>query len=451
MTLKILFIALEFAPVQVTGAIRSVKFAKYLPEMGIEPVVVTIDPVDSSKIYGVQINPRLIEDLGYEPPTHFLKDDFPVRSTENRLQKFIRIQLRTDDSFYTRLKRSFHGQLDQIISEHNLSAVYVSLPPFGAGRLALDAVKRTGLPLIVDMRDAWSQWSTSPFPTYAHYRIALRQEAELLSTASAIVTVTEELSHMFQRSHPTVPANRFHVIPNGIDSELPNDLNCTWGDDSDRFKVAYVGRYYYDPVSEADRNKGWYRRRPTRWLNHLPVNQQWIYRTPIYFFKAIQYLRQESPDIASRFEFHQIGDTPQWLTEMAASFELQDQFVSHGVVAREQVAETLAKMDACLVTSIKVPGGDDYCLASKTFDYIQANKLLLSFVARGSQKQFCEAVGGSEIFDPDEISMNAERLRNLLKRTRSSRFETGVLRTYQRRETTTRLACLINNLLKNNA
>lgn len=441
---EVLFIALEFAPLQQTGVFRSTRFVKHLQKHGIKPVVLTINPEDATKIFNAPINQAILDDLGSAPPTYYLNDSKPIPDSETRLQRFLRLHLRCNDGFFRRLRESLEEQMETILKIHDITAIYVSLPPFGAGQLALEVARRTGLPLVVDMRDAWSEWAHRPFPSYRYYRAAVRGERELFTLASSIVTVTEELSRMFQRTHPSISSDKFCVIPNGMDTKPMQDTTCTWGDNADLFKVAYVGSYYYHPGTEIHRNKSWFRRMPHRWLNYLPVHQDWLYRSPYFFFSALDKLRQQDPASAKRFQFHQIGSTPSWLSEMAVEFGLSDQIVSHGIVPQEQVPQILQQMDACLITSIKVPAGEDFCLASKTFDYIQARKLLLGFVCNGSQKSFLKTAGGAYILDPDQTERNAKSLQRLLPRERSFQFHAAALEKYDHNETAGSLAKLLS-------
>ena len=52
----IVMIALEFAPVQTPGAFRSIELAKYLPQFGYQPHVITIDPDDGARLLGARSN-----------------------------------------------------------------------------------------------------------------------------------------------------------------------------------------------------------------------------------------------------------------------------------------------------------------------------------------------------------------------------------------------------------
>ena len=76
--------------------------------------------------------------------------------------------------------------------------------------------------------------------------------------------------------------------------------------------------------------------------------------------------------LGDRIEFHYVGHLPDWLPEMADAFGLGQLCTRHGL--KPEASETQGILEGgdafAFSTSIKVLDGEDYCLASKTFDYI---------------------------------------------------------------------------------
>ena len=62
---------------------------------------------------------------------------------------------------------------------------------------------------------------------------------------------------------------------------------------------------------------------------------------------------------------------------------------------KHELRLALDQMDLQLATSMKRPIGGDYCLASKSFDYLLARKPIVAVVTEGSQKDFLEASGAA--------------------------------------------------------
>ena len=61
--MNVLFVAFEFPPAATAGVYRSLKFAKYLPEFGVTPIVVTIDEASTRNILQWPLDASLLEDL----------------------------------------------------------------------------------------------------------------------------------------------------------------------------------------------------------------------------------------------------------------------------------------------------------------------------------------------------------------------------------------------------
>jgi glycosyltransferase involved in cell wall biosynthesis len=417
----VLFIALEFAPIQQTGAFRAIKFVKYLRELGVEPVVVTIEPEEAARNFGSPVNPRLLEDLPQGTQILHLNERAQIRRN-GRVAEALRLLTSTSDGYYRRYRDAMQAAANKARLLGTFDAVYASLPPFGAGWLALDAARILEAPLVIDMRDAWSQFGNGPFPSYLHYLACLREERQVLKSASRILTVTRELGDLFCATHPDLDRGKVRIIPNGFDGAVLGQIQMPSDHDLSKptFDIAYVGSYYYDP--RYGTWLAWYRRPVHRWLQYKCRNDSWLHRSPEFFFRAWAELCRTRPEIGARVRFHHIGKPPGWLVPMIESHGLREQCVVHGVIPNEQLPLLLQSMDAFLSTSTKPEHGPDYCLASKTFDYIASGKPIVGFVVEGAQKEFLERSGAGITADPDDPVQGAAMLADLV----SSRFQPKV-------------------------
>lgn len=397
--LRLLMIALEFAPAQSTGIFRSLRFVSRFHKHNIEPVVVTIDPADACSLFGVPNNPELLKGIPEGTEIHHLAFAGKAKSS-NKLVEFVRHWTRVADGFHAGLCESFKRLLDSG-ALGQIDAIYVSLPPFGAGELALDAKQKLNKPLIVDMRDAWSQWGASSFTSYLHYRVVRALESKLLNAADSVVSVTSQLQRMLQSLVPPAKHARFFCVPNASD-ETSFPTTISWnGEGKSTIDVGYVGSFYFNEAAHRLQSLPWYKRPVHNWPNYYATTQDWLYRTPNFFFQAWNEIAKSWPDIAGRIRFHLIGNTPEWLPSMAENWGVKNQCVFHGRVLKQEVANVLASIDFLLATSVKVRDGEDYCLASKSFEYIASGKPTLGFVCHGSQKDFIQQSQTGFVVDPD--------------------------------------------------
>nr|WP_306267859.1 glycosyltransferase [Pararhizobium sp. IMCC3301] len=403
--IDVLMIALQFAPVQSTGAFRSIEFARRLSALGIRPTVITIHPDQAARIFGGKVNPDLSEglvgvDIRYIREDQLLTDESPLRQLWRMLTTL-------NDTFERRFAPDLARVLARLKTERSFAAVYASAPPFGATGLGATAARVLGAPYILDMRDAWAQWSPAPQITRLHYARKFRDEAQAFAAADAIVGVTRELTNLFAKTHAGLPTDKLHVIPNGIGGVEAFPDHAAWYDTGDTVDIGYVGSFYYTPPKPASLKA------PHRFLHYEPGTEDWSYRSPLYFFKAWQALEQRAPDFAQRMRFHHVGHTPDWLPNMAATYCLEDKCIFHGPLPRQEMPVFLKDMSGLLATSMKRFGGRDYCLASKSFEYLASGKPIIAFVCEGAQKSFFERVGGALVFDPEDAHGSAQKLQAL--------------------------------------
>ena len=95
---------------------------------------------------------------------------------------------------------------------------------------------------------------------------------------------------------------------------------------------------------------------------------------------------------------------------------------------------------------MKRPGGLDYCLASKSFEYLASGKPTLAFVCAGAQKRFFEEVGGAMIFDPDDPRKSAMQLQALAGKSRRFAIRKEALLAYDHDFTSAQMAALIHRV-----
>jgi hypothetical protein len=437
----ILFVALEFPPLNNTGTYRSLKFVKYLPEFGIKPIVITLDEQDSFDTFGVNSDQKLIDEIK-DIEIHRLS--IKKLKLNNKIFRFFRIFFSLHDKIANRTLTNFKKKIDEIFSSNQIQAVIITFPPFSCERFVTLIKKNYEVKVIVDFRDAWSAWGNHFFPSYFHYRIIRRMERNVFLRADTIVTVTNELKEKFISIHGQEMRKKIEVIPNGFDFEIKNKkiINKQIEDDS-IIRVGYIGSFYFDPKLESEVNKPWYKKRFYRIFQYSLNEEDWKYRSPFYFLKTLKCFIQNNPEMKSKIVLEHIGNSPDWLTKMIEHFNLQDNFISHGFKTQSEVMDIAKQFDYLLATSEKNLVGPHYCLPSKIFDYLKLNKPIIAFVTPGSQLEFLKKSGISIFFNPDCYEDNSRKLKELI--TSESVFEPNksYLINYHRKNLTKRLSELI--------
>ena len=440
MTMKILLLSLEFAPVQTTGAFRPIAAAKYLREFGVEPVVVTIDIDCAKKVWHANDNGTLLRQLHSDLVIYRLKPGHKVRQLGPRRSMLQRLT-RLDDGFYKMFRKSLVETIRNNSDFKEVTTVLVSVPPFGAAQLGVEAARILSVPLILDARDAWTQSDSGmPAPSYLHYLAQKRSEATAISRCNAFLTVTERLRQLYARDHSELPLERQFVIANGFDGPAFEASPVAAPPADETFDIAYVGNFYGASPQRTLRGRVI---RPHLWLSYSVPGDDWTYRGPQHFFCAWRKLVRSHPEMGRRIRFHLIGPIPANFIALASEYGLESYCKTWGVVPKQQVGEILSTMHAMLATSMKRPDGGDFCLASKTFDYVLAKKPVLAFVCEGSQRDFLERAGITVLCDPDDPVGSAETLRKTMTEGVSLRLNADYVNQFHRREAARRMADVI--------
>jgi hypothetical protein len=440
--INLLFIAMEFAPVNTTGAFRSLAFTKYLRNHGINPVVVTLPEEQGALAFDAKADPHLASEI---PPDLDLvrvpcEDGTPYYRT--RVRRFLTIYFSLEDNLGRRWRAQLDATLPDVIARYRPNAVYVSMPPFSAGRVAVDLAKRYSLPLLVDMRDGWSEERHGAFGSWLHYWLTVRRERRIFARAERVVTVTPQLAQRMSATHPQLPADKFQVITNGFDFELslPAVLTTASASNDRPFAIGFVGTFYYTPEARASHFTPWWRKRLHRKLQYSPVKEDWLYQSPFFFLQALRRLLDLRPDLRGRVQFRVLGSNPPWLDEMAQALGVREFCDFQGRGSLADVLQFQSEVDALLCTGVKVAGGEDYTLASKTFDYLRAGKPLLGFAPRGAQRDFLARSGVAALVDPDDADAGPFAIERLLSGGYEFRPNHEFLQRYHRRVATEQLA-----------
>ncbi|NQT13099.1 MAG: hypothetical protein HQ582_10150 [Planctomycetes bacterium] len=370
------------------------------------PIVVTLEP--SQRFFECPVDHSLLKSLPSSVPIHRLRAP-ATRRVEGKVASFCRVFFRVvGDSRYKDVRREAKLLIRELVHRHKPSVVFVTMPPFSASRLGLYAARVAKCPLVVDYRDAWSQWDSGVHPTWLHYLTLTHCDRRLLRSATAVVSVSPELTLLLKGLAGRNAKPCFVTLPNGLSSTWLQSSHsseaCALSDEPpDHWKIGYLGSFYYSENAHRIAALPWYRRPLGKQLHFSPRKEDWKYRSPYFFFRALRALMERDSSYRGRIEFHHIGDVPSWLPSMAEECGVRDVCVFHGYLEKGAAMEVASGFDALLATSMKRPEGGDYCIASKSFDYLKLGKPILGFVCEGAQQEFLLRCGCAEVCDPDNV------------------------------------------------
>lgn len=331
---KVLFIAYDFPPCRnIGGSLRSEKFVKYLPEFGWHPTIISLGPVYQSELYS-DVH-RVSSITPWHRPYELTSYGWAVP-----LLRAARSILQADP--------------------HHV--IYASFPPFGHANAIEKLKKETGLPLVLDFRDAWSldpymEGSRLKKLMYQHVFPSL--EARLLHAADRIILNTPSALKAYFCQYPEL-AGRFRLLSNGYDEEDFNILkNLNHCQLEKKLVLTYLGRFGIGD------------------------------RRPEILFDALKILSDQSYNIILRI----IGHNSENLFKAALARNVQNYIEIQPEVPHSAALAELYKSDVAVLyqensRALITP------VAGKTHEYLRSGKPILAIAPPGDNLRLLERMAG---------------------------------------------------------
>lgn len=260
---KILIITYYFPPSGGAGVQRCLKFVKYLPEFGWQPVVLTVKdadypaydesllsevpedvPVYRTKIFEpYQLYRRLTgKKVGEAMDIATLSRDIAgQRKWSERLAELIRSTLFIPDARIGWKPYAVHEGV-QIIRKEKIDLILSSAPPYTCHLIGRALKLKTGLPWICDFRDSWVGWLSAAKRRGLPHWIELRQENSVLRDADRILTVSPGVQEDLTARHEKLLDQRWSLLPNGYDRHDFEGIE-PYPDDN-KLTITYTGSLY---------------------------------------------------------------------------------------------------------------------------------------------------------------------------------------------------------------
>ncbi|HET7152328.1 MAG TPA: hypothetical protein VFJ29_01075, partial [Candidatus Kapabacteria bacterium] len=258
---KVLIVAYYFPPSGGPGVQRVLKFVKYFPAFGWEPVVLTVEngefPArDESLLKEIPSNVHVYRSKIFEPYSLYRKftgkaagaavdvNAIPQkgakRSAKEKIAEWIRSTFFIPDARIGWLPSAMSlGK--KIIKEEKIDAIYSSSPPYTCALIARALKRASGLPWVVGFRDPWTGFENTPERWFLPEKIDFSLEGSVLNEADAIDVAWLGIEQDFRAKHPKLPLKKINHLPNGFDGE---DYPAVTQTRNERFTLTYTGSLY---------------------------------------------------------------------------------------------------------------------------------------------------------------------------------------------------------------
>ena len=416
---RVLMVCYYFPPLGMGGTQRPAKFAKYLPEFGWEPVVLTVKPI----AYWAR-DPDMLRELahvdiyrtGSLDPQRMLalagsgKEVKPVVTRSGGLLQALNRQVLPwivlpDTKM---LWAPFAVHTAKSIYKHTgFDAVYSTSPPHSAHLIARRIRKTLAIPWVADFRDSWAGSVVVHEPTALHRRVHRKMQAGVVRDADAVVAVSEGIRDVLGRT------KRAFVIHNGFD---PADFPAPSLNRSKKFVFCHCGS-----ITE--------------------------FSFPDVLLAAVQAWLRAEPGFRRKLEFRFIGqDMSGKLQDLIRSHGLQDMCSVSGYRTHRRALQTMVDADALIL--IARGRADLAFIPGKTFEYLGSRKPIVVI----SDVPDTLALTGKHdlVFSaaPDSTAGIIRCLKTVVDAGPGQLRDPESVSRFERRAETARLADILNQMVK---
>ena len=354
---KVLIITYYWPPAGGPGVQRWLKFVKFLPEFGIEPIVyIPENPnypiVDDSLISEVSKNTTILKQPINEPyklARLFSKEASKTISKgiikEQKKQSFIeKLMLYIRGNFFipdarkSWIKPSAIFLSDYILKE-NIKTIITTGPPHSLHLIGLKLKKQLGVKWLADFRDPWTtiSYHKQLKLTDASKRKHEALEKQILNTADQIIVTSFTTKIEFQQ----ITNKPIEVITNGYDNEPHVDFEMDY-----KFTLSHIGSL----LSK---------------------------RNPEILWQALRDLTKENSGFSKDLQINFIGSVSENVINSISSYGLSNYINNIGYLPHKEAVKFQKKSQVLLL--IEINSEDTKCIIpGKLFEYMISNRPIIA-------------------------------------------------------------------------
>lgn len=433
-------VAYFFPPSGAVGVYRTLKFAKYLPEFGWSPVVLTtangkFPTYDASLLRlvpeGVPVyRVRGMESFneGFDRP----QAGTPRKTLWSRLHTRLYLLWFAVAVPDTRVGWAIgaYRRARKLIRDEGIKHVYISGYPFSSFLVGAWLKRREDVRVVIDYRDPWTQSVTfqrSGVTRWIHRRV----EAWIVRRCDGIISNTRHNdTQMFQEFGEGRLRENFVAIHNGFDAEdfasVPRERNAA-------FTITYAGAFYHSvgagyTGSVADAMKTY---------------------SPLYFFEALEAFFARRPEAKARTRVRFMGVLGQGYDPEIAARGLRDVIERVGYIAYDEHLRVLRNADVLLLVLSRGEKSRGW-IPSKFFQYLGTGNPILAMAPEGEVREIVRETGAGVCVEPDDVAGASRAIEAMFDAWQSgaapdARNERAVAQ-YERRNLTHALARVLDRL-----
>jgi len=380
-----------------SGVQRPVKFAKYLQRYGWEPIVVAPDP-GIYHTFDESLNKELADaNVRVERVQNsaLLKaGKKSINPSHSKPWKAALLKWITSWFFLPDNKKGWINdavrKCVQLTESESISALFATAPPYSNLIVAQRVKAKTGLPVIMDLRDDWLDSHLISYPTRWHYNKMKRLESDTLKTSDHITVVNSYYkSKIKDRLGKNSPA--ITVIPNGFDRETFASHNSAGKDNE--FVILYSGLFYGS-------------------------------RKPDWFLKSVKKVIEKHDDFSKHVQLWFQGGLNQSHWKTINDLGLRGCVTDFGYLEHHNAVANVMKADVLFLTL-----GDrkhiEAVTPGKVFEYMGSLKPILAYIPTGVTHSLLNKYGAASCVGITDVDAGADAILKLYEQWKTNNLPTG--------------------------
>ncbi|MBN9338047.1 MAG: glycosyl transferase family 1 [Chryseobacterium sp.] len=457
-TKKVLIVTYYWPPAGGPGVQRWLKFAKYLPEFGWEPIIYTpenpsyplIDKTLNNevpkKLKVVKTNiwePYQIAEKFSKSNQKFKGGQFDVGKNQSFLSKlsiFIRGNFFIPDARKFWIKPSVKF-LKQYLKENNINVLITTGPPHSLHLLGLALQKELpNLKWIADFRDPWTEISY-----YKHLKLtsaADKKHRQLEQSVFQTSDITLATSYTDADNFKKNGANSF-CITNGFDVSENSKAGELEGLNAGSSESIRTPEEYHQTLkhSNSKTNKLKFT------LSYVGVLEQ--LRNPENLWKALTELCEKYPDFAKEFELKLVGRIDDKILSEIDTSVLKNNIKNLGYLAHQDSVNEMQNSHLLLITNFPEESSKGI-IPGKLFEYLATGKKIISFGPKDADVEtILHKTNAGKHFDYSEVVGIKDYILSLYEDWKSGKSieNSADINEFSRRELTYKLSEILEQLI----
>jgi glycosyltransferase involved in cell wall biosynthesis len=428
--MRALIVAYYFPPKGGAGTQRFAKFCKYLPDHGVEPVVLSVAEAERSE-HAPDDDPTLAHGR-CRVERVAAPDRVPLRM---RLRRKLRLHIDADEWAHAACERAL-----ELAREQRFDVVVTTLSPYACYRVGERLQRDLGLPWIADLRDPWALDAWRVFPSAVHARHDLAHLRRTLHGADFVIANVPEARRAFVAEG--ADAGRCVVIPNGYDEQDFAGAASSRTTSEQPLRLVHIGTFHPADLPEG-MTANTIRRVRNRQIEPLG-------RTGYYLLHGIARFRDRVGDEAARrgLALHLYGRADASHQRLAERLGIAHLITNHGYVPHGASVEALLSSDAVFVPLHGVPAGERALVVpGKLYEAIASERTVLAALPDGDGADLVRQLDAGPVTSPTDADGIADAIAALVDRHVRGEALPGCPRdrfaAFQRRALTERFATVL--------